>query len=118
MLSSIISLEEIDLCLTNIAKIPSNAFQSKNGAQNNLTHIVFDNSSITEIGDNPFYSMNNLSYLSISGTNIDLIPKNAFNFEKESKKKLILGSQWTKLNCTGFQLGSLENLKRPTDLFL
>jgi Leucine-rich repeat (LRR) protein len=113
-----ISLEEIDLCYTNITQIPSNAFQSINGAQNNLTSLVFDNSSIAEIGDNPFYHLYNLSYLSISGTNIDLIPKNAFNFEKESKKTLIFGLQWTKLNGTGIQLGSLENLKRPTDLFL
>ncbi len=118
MLSSIISLEEIDLCYTNITKIPSNAFKPINGAQNNLTFITFANSSIAEIGDNAFYSLNNLSYLSFSGTKIDLIPKSALNFEKESKIKLSLGLQWTKLNNTGLELGSLENLKRPTDLFL
>jgi hypothetical protein len=118
MLSSIISLEELDLCYTNITKIPSNAFHSKNGAQNKLTSILFANSSIAGIGDNAFYSLNNLNYLLFTGTKIDSIPKKAFNFEKESKKKLSLGLQWTKLNSTSFELGSLENLKRPTDLFL
>jgi hypothetical protein len=119
MLSSIISLEEIDLCYTNITQIPSNAFKPINGAQNNLTFITFENSSsIAQIGDNPFYYLNNLNFLQLSGTKIDSIPKNAFNFEKESKKKLMLSLQWTKLNGTGFQLGSLENLKRPTDIYL
>jgi hypothetical protein len=111
-------LEELDLCYTNITKIPSNAFQSKNGAQNNLTFITFANSSIAEIGENPFYHLNNLNFLSFSGTKIDSIPKNAFNFEKESKKNLIFGLQWTKLNGTSFELGSLDNLKRPTYLYL
>jgi hypothetical protein len=59
-----------------------------------------------------------LNFLSLCGTKIDSIPKNAFNFEKESKETLRLDLQLTKLNGTGFQLGSLENLKRPTDIYL
>jgi hypothetical protein len=73
MLSSIISLQELELCYTNITQIPSNAFQPKNGAQNNLTFITV---------------------------------------------LLSLFLQWTKLNGTSFELGSLNNLKRPTDLYL
>ncbi len=59
-----------------------------------------------------------MNFLSLCGTKIDSIPKNAFNFEKESKETLRLDLQLTKLNGTGFQLGSLENLKRPTDIYL
>ncbi len=118
MLSSLINLERICLYSTNISKIPSHAFRLVNGTQNKLSFIEFAFSPIVEIGDNSFSSLNNLSHLSFDYTNIQTIPKTAFSFDKDSNISMDLFFQETKLNSTSFAIGSLDNLKRPTNIYL
>jgi hypothetical protein len=116
MLSSLISLEEIYLLYTNITQIPSHAFRSINGIQENLTTIWFNGSPIVSIGNYSFYDLNNLNELSFDLTLIDSIPSNALNFRRDSNNKMRLYLQYIKLNGSSFEIESLNNLKRPTDL--
>jgi len=114
MLSSIISLEEIKICNTNINQIPSRAFRSINGIQKNLSTIEFYGSPIVKIGDYPFYSLNNLIHLEFSATSIKSIPKTVFHFRNDSNVTMTLNLYSNDLNGTSFAMGSLTNLKRPT----
>jgi hypothetical protein len=118
MLSSIINLETVNLLSTNITKIPSNAFQSINGSLNNLKTIDFSHSPILEIGDNPFSTLKNLKVLTFYFTNISSIPKTAFHFENDSNESFYLDLRQNNLNGTSFAVGSLDHLKRPTDIYL
>ncbi len=118
MLSSIINLETVNLLSTNISKIPSNAFQSINGSLNNLKTIDFSHSPILEIGDKPFATLKNLNYLSFLETNISSIPKTAFHFENDSNELFQLDLRRTNLKGTSFAVDSLNNLKRPTIIYL
>ncbi len=117
-LSSMKNLEVLYLFNTNISEIPSNAFRPINGIQNKLYLICFDYSPIEKIGNNPFYDLNNLTYLSFKFSLIDSIPKNAFNLRNDSIFTLSLMLQFSNLNGSSFENGSLNNLKRPTDLEL
>ncbi len=118
MLSSIISLEEIYLVYTNITQIPSHAFRSVNEIQKNLTTIWFNGSPIVTIGNYSFYDLNNLDELSFDLTLIDSIPSNALHFREDSNNKMRLYLQYMKLNESSFEIESLNNLKRPTDLLI
>jgi hypothetical protein len=111
MLSSIISLEEIKICNTNINQIPSRAFRSINGIQKNLSTIEFYGSPIVKVGDYPFYSLNNLIHLEFSATSIKSIPKTVFHFRNDSNVTMTLNLYSNDLNGTSFAMGSLTNLK-------
>ncbi len=115
-LSSMINLREISLFRTNITEIPSNAFREINGIQNNLSRIIFDKSPISKIGNSPFYDLNNLEILSFDSTPIESIPKTVFNFRNDSEKKLSLELSDSNLNGSSFEIGSFNNLKRPTEI--
>jgi hypothetical protein len=118
MLSSMINLEKVELYYTSITAIPSHAFQPVNGIQNNLTFVNFFSSLIEETGNNSFYHLNNLEYLSFFVNNLRSISKTAFNFKNNSNKKMRLHLEENNLNDTSFEIGSLINLKRPTEISL
>ncbi len=118
MLSSMVNLEELKISYTNIDAIPSHAFRPSNGNQNNLGSIDFFNNKIKEIGDSPFYYLNNLYHLTFFSNHIASISKTAFNFKNYSNKKMKLILLYNNLNGTSFEIGSLNNLKRPTELDL
>jgi hypothetical protein len=119
MLSSLVNLETLDISYTNIDAIPSHAFRPSSGNQNhNLRYISFYNNKIKEIGDSPFYYLNNLYYLIFFSNNITSIPKTAFNFKNNFNTRLTLDLMKNNLNGTSFEIGSLNNLKTPTELNL
>jgi hypothetical protein len=118
MLSSMINLESVELDYTSITAIPSHAFQPVNGIQNNLTYVDFLFSLIEEIGNNSFYHLNNLKYLSFYWNNLRSISKTAFNFKSNSNEKMELNLKYNNLNSTSFEIGSLIYLKRPTEINL
>jgi hypothetical protein len=115
--SSLPNLRKIHLNTETIDKIPENAFKNK---QINLTHIDFDywknetsHGSIKTIGNNAFFHLQNLQYLSFGYQSIDFIPKNAFDFELASDKKLSIQFHDNNLNDTSFESGVFANTKRP-----
>jgi hypothetical protein len=118
MLSSMINLEKLELYYTSITTIPSHAFQPVNGIQNNLTSVNFFSSLIEEIGNNSFYHLNNLKYLSFFVNNLRSISKTAFNFKDSSNERMELILSYNNLNGMSFEIGSLINLKRPTEIDL
>jgi hypothetical protein len=118
MLSSMVNLEDLKICYTNLDAIPSHAFRPANGNQNSLTFIDFFNNQIKEIGDSPFYYLDNLSYLTFAVNNISSIPKTAFNFKNNSNRSIALYLWKNNLNSISFEIGSLNNLKRATKLSL
>ncbi len=98
------------------------AFKNK---QTNLTDIDFDywkdetsHGSIKTIGNNAFFNLNNLQHLSFGYQPIDSIPKNAFDFELASDKKLLIYLHENNLNDSSFESGVFTNTKRPLYIYL
>jgi hypothetical protein len=120
--SSLPNLRIINLNAKIIDKIPENAFKNK---QINLTYIYFDYSkdekshgSIKTVGNNAFFHLNNLQHLDFGYQSIDFIPKNAFDFELASDKKLTIYLHENNLNDTSFESGIFANSKRPLYILL
>jgi len=90
-----------------------------------LTDVDFDywkdetsHGSIKTIGNNAFFNLNNLQHLSFGYHSIDFIPKNAFDFELASDKKLLIYLHENNLNDTSFESGVFTNTKRPLYIYL
>ncbi len=122
VLSSLPNLRMLNLNTEKIDKIPENAFKNK---QINLTNIEFDyfrndrsHGSIKTIGNNAFFHLNNLQYIGFGSQSIDFIPKNAFDFELASDKKLLIYLHENNLNDTSFESGVFANSKRPLYIYL
>ncbi len=69
-----------------------------------------------KIGDYPLYRLNNLILLEFSSTAIKSIPKTVFHLENDSNLTMTLNLYSNYLNVTSFTIGSLTNLKRPTNI--
>jgi hypothetical protein len=122
VLSSLPNLRKLQLSIETINKIPENAFKNK---QINLTYIYFDYSkdekshgSIKTIGNNAFFNLNNLQFLSFGYQSIDFLPKNAFDFKLASNEKLTIYLHENNLNDTSFESGIFANSKRPLYILL
>ncbi len=116
-ISLMLNIESVIIENTTLTKIPSNAFRPVNGVQNKLSQLyIHQSSSISEIGNYPFYYLSNLSDLSIEMTSIDFIPSNAFHFKKEFNQNITIWLDGLKLNSSSFALHSLDFLKRPAVL--
>jgi hypothetical protein len=120
--SSLPNLIKIHLNIETIDKIPENAFKNK---QINLTEIELDywkdgtgHGSIKTIGNNAFFHLQNLQFLSFGYQSIDFIPKNAFDFELASNKTLSIDLRDNNLNDTSFESGVFANTKRPLQIYL
>ncbi len=101
----------------NITEIPSYAFGPDIG--NNLTFLGLPAAGIEKIGNYAFYELNNLEELDLDHNTIHFIPENAFTFKNYSDKNLLINLEGMySLNSTGFEIGSLSNIKRPTILKL
>ena len=119
VISKFVNLEKLYLIDNNITEIPSNAFQSIEGYQDNLKTIVFGGKSIRKIESRPFYLLHGLNFLKINNTSIDYIPENAFEFEEESSLQINLAFiNNSLLNSSGFHQDSLVHFKRPVYLDL
>ena len=111
---------EVILCQhLNITEIPSHAFREDIEAQDSIHFLGFPAVGVTRIGDYAFYELNNLEELDLDHNTIGYIPENAFAFSRSSNKTLQINlTGMEALNSTGFALGSLSNIKRPTVLNL
>jgi hypothetical protein len=117
LLSSMTNIKVIEFNNTNIQEIPPNAFKSVNGTQNKLKSISLKFSNIGKIGNDAFYDLN-LETLNLEGNKIDFIPKNAFNFRENSETDIFIVLMNNKLNGSSFEVDSLMNIKRRTQLSL
>jgi hypothetical protein len=114
------SLKNIHIILgqhLNITEIPSYAFGPDIG--NNLIFLGLPAAGIEKIGNYAFYELNNLEELDLDHNTIHFIPENAFTFKNYSDKHLLINLEGMySLNSTGFEIGSLSYIKRPTILKL
>jgi hypothetical protein len=117
-LTLILNIESIVIQQSNITEIPSYAFKPVIGPQNKLNLLWIDNGVVQKIGNYPFFSLNHLNELSVDANNLDFIPKDAFHFEKESNEDLVLMMVANNLNDSSFEIGSFDNLRKPTLLYL
>ena len=100
----------------NITEIPTKAFKNK---QDHLTYLYIKGKSIQKLGNNAFSGLKGLFFLSLESTSIELIPENAFEFNEESNKTLLVDLTKCKfLNSTGFSVNSLIKFKRPAEIIL
>jgi hypothetical protein len=118
MLSSMINLEAIVLCHTELKEIPNHAFRSIIGNQYNLSKIIFSGDSIAKIDRNPFSDLDSLEHISLYKTKIESIPTNAFYLKNNYNKKLKIDLRYSVLNGSSFEIGSFSHLKRPTEIDL
>jgi hypothetical protein len=116
-ISSVVNIESVFISQTLIDEIPENAFRPLNGSQNNLTSLRFNGNKITKIGNNALNHLTYLSRLEFNRNNLSHISKNAFNFEKFSDNLFELYFLDNYLNSSSFEIGSFDNLNRPTIVY-
>ena len=90
ILSKFKNLESIDIQYLNINEIPEHAFKPIIGFQDKLNTIIIRGPRLRKIHDNAFYFLNNLTYVELWDTNIDVISKNTFAFELNSDQNLTI----------------------------
>jgi hypothetical protein len=113
-----LNIEFISISQSKITEIPSYAFKPVIGPQNKLSRLWIESGVVQNIGNYPFFSLNHLNELSVDLNYLDFIPKDAFHFEKESNENLRLWLTANKLNDSSFEIGSFDNLRKPTILNL
>jgi hypothetical protein len=117
-LSLMVGIETIRITNSQIEEIPENAFRPLLGQQKNLTHIEFLNNAIKKIGNNAFQYLQLLDSLHLNYNPINHISRLAFNFLEKSTNSFFLAFYSSTLNSSTFEFGSLDNLKRPTEIDL
>ncbi len=118
-LSTLKNIEAIFCQGLNLPVIPPHAIQPAAGFMTNLIDISFISSKIAILGINAFYDLTNLEVIDLSKNNLQTIPANAFQFKSPATKNLEIDlNGMISLIGTGFQVGSLLNIKRPTLLSL
>jgi hypothetical protein len=117
-MSSLLNVRNIDFHNTQLAMIPSRAFNFTNGLQNNLKTINFSGNNIKSIGEYAFYYYNNLTVLRFEDTPINHIPVHAFDFSKSSENELYISIYNNRLNDTSIEIGAFTNSKRPLKISL
>ncbi len=115
---SMVNIESVFIGQTLIDEIPENAFRPLNGSKNNSTSLYFNGKKITKIGNNAFNHLTYLSCLEFSRNNLIHIPKNVFNFEKFNNNLFELYFLDNYPNSSSFEIGSFDNLNRPTIIYL
>ncbi len=117
-LSLMLNIEDIKIRGTRITEMPSYAFKPIVGHQNRLRGIWIDFGVVEKIGNYLFYGLNSLTTISFHSNRLVSITKNAFHLEKPSNETLGLWLSDNRFNDSGFEIGSFENLRKPTDLRL
>jgi hypothetical protein len=116
MLSLMKNITYIQLENTNITEIPSYAFAPIMGYQTQLQQLYITGGNLQKINDFAFHNLDSLTTLSLYGNSVNFLPKNAFNFRKNSTNILNMKLDSDLFNKTIFQNETFLNTKRPTYL--
>ncbi len=120
--SSLTNLEYIEICLESFTshEIPEQAFHEVNGPQNNLKEINFrGNYNISNIKDNAFYGLTNLStWIHFAFLPVGYISSGAFDFQYPSEETLQIHLQNCFLTEYSFGNNVFSGSQRPLNIDL
>ncbi len=120
--SSLTNLESIDICLESYTshEIPEKAFRQIYGPQNNLKEINFRGDyNISNINDNAFYELTNLSaWIHFGFLPVGYISSGAFDFESPSEETLQIHLQNCFLTEYSFGNNVFSGSQRPLNIDL